>query len=134
MTERKINTAMGRIAVCKKNGHALEAIIRTYCLNADLLRFILSVAAPEQELASKKIKVLLKVFIKESASHPSLKMIIHKQSLKSLQTWMGKMEEFFRELKMGRHLNPGRLQAESDKIFALLRISATKMLVNGKNT
>lgn len=125
---------MSRIAACKKNGSALEALLRTYCLNADLLRFILSVAAPEQELATKKIKVLVKVFIKESAAHPELKMVIQKQSLKSLQTWLGKMEDFFKQLKMGRHLNPSRLQAESDKIFALLKISATKLLVNGKGS
>jgi len=132
MTDRKITYALNKIKTSKKTGHTLEAFVRSYLLNVELIRYILSVTSPTLDLKDKKTKTLVNLLLKELTLHPELKSIIHKKSLKSLKPWLAKTDAFFKNLKMGILVNPAALQIESDKIFGLLKISANKLLLKGK--
>ena len=132
MTDRKITYALNKIKSSKESGHPVEAIIRSYLLNVELIRFILSVTSPTIDLKDKKTKTLVNLLLKELTLHPELKSIIHKKSLKSLKPWLAKTDAFFKNLKMGVLNNTLALQTESDKIFGLLKISANKLLLKGK--
>lgn len=131
MTDRRISSALKKIQACREEGYSLEALMRYYLLNVDLIKFILQVTAPELDLKDKKIKTVVRLFIEELSMHPELKSIIHKSSLKALQPWLTKMDHYFKMLKMGQHTSPNPLITESEKIFALLKISVNKVLLRG---
>jgi hypothetical protein len=132
MTERKITYALNKIKSSKETGYHLEAFMRSYLLNVDLIRFILSVASPAIEVKDKKTKSLVNIFLKEMALHPELKSIINKKSLKSLKPWLAKTDVLFKNIKMGIHVSPTALQSESEKIFGILKISANKLLLKAR--
>src|SRR5690349_2638495 len=121
MTEKKISYALSKIKSCKENGFGMEALLRTYQLNIEIMRFLHRATAPSSELKDKKVKTLLKGFMNELDSQPEFKSIIHKRSLKSLKPWLVKMDEYFHQLKTGANPSPKSLQSESEKIFGLLK-------------
>lgn len=129
MTENKINLTLRKIAQCKRTKYTLEALISSYHLNLDLVRFILLKTDPAFNLEAKKIKVIVKELQKEAAVNSALKSVINKQSIKSLKVWLGKMDVFFKTLKMQPTKNTHLLLTESEKICAILLISTKKLFV-----
>lgn len=132
MTDRQIQFALKKIQHCKEAGCNTEALIKQYFLNLALIRYMLKMASPATDTDSIKAKALLKQFIKEISLHPQLKAIIHKRSLKSILPWAEKMDVYFKQLKMGHDRPMTALLSESEKVFALLKVSANKVLVKSK--
>jgi hypothetical protein len=131
MTERKITYQLNKIKKCKEEKYYFEALLRSYHLNVELIRYILTVASPQHSVKDQKTKTLVKIFLHEMSMHPELKSIINKKSLKSLKPWLKKMDEVFRNLKMAHPVNFAELQSECEKIFGILKISANKLLLKG---
>ena len=131
MTERKITLALNKIRSCKQQKYFIEALIRSYKLNVELIRYILAKASPQHSVDDKKIKVLVRIFLNEISLHPELKSIINKKSLKSLKPWLAKMDDFFKSLKMAEPAATETLLNETEKIFGILKISANKLLLKG---
>jgi hypothetical protein len=129
MTERKIISSLNTIKACKQKGYLLEGLLKSYQLNTDLIKFILSSVSPGISLEGKKIKAVINEFLEEINSNERMKTIINKRSIKSLKPWITKMDLFFKELKLGRLPNPIALQDETEKIFGILKISANKLFV-----
>jgi hypothetical protein len=128
MTERKISSALTKIQACREQGYSLEALMRIYLLNVELVRFLLLTVAPHADMKDKKIKAIVKLLLAELAMHPEMKSIIQKKSLKAIQPWLAKMDLYFRHLKMGQHTSPNPLILESEKVLGLLKISFNKVL------
>jgi len=129
MTEKKITYALSRIKTAKQDGYPLEALLKSYHLNVDLIKFILSSTAKEHSFEDKKIKVIVHDFLKESDHNPDLITIINKRSIKSLKPWLVKMDGFLKNLKLEYPKNVSPLQDETEKIFGILKISANKLFV-----
>jgi hypothetical protein len=129
MTEKKITYALARIKSCKSNKCYVEALIHSYHLNVDLLKFIFLSSAPGYSIENKKVKIILAEFIEELENTAALKTIINKRSAKSLKPWLSKMDLFFKSLKSQPPKNVLALQDESEKIFGILKISANKLFV-----
>ena len=106
----------------------MEALIRTYHLNLDIIRFLLSSTVPDQNFSDKKGKELLIDLVKSIDDYPKLKTLITKKTAKSLKLWLGKMDLFFKSLKTKQPTGLGGLQSETEKILALLNISLSKFL------
>jgi hypothetical protein len=132
MTEKKITYVLSRIKACKENGYALEGLLKSYHLNADLIRFILSGALPGYSFENKKMKVIVSEFLKEIDSDPNVRTIINKKSIKSLKPWLLKMDLFFKTLRLQQPDNIAALQDETEKIFGILKISANKLFARNK--
>lgn len=130
MTERKITSALTKIKSCKEKGCSLEALIRTYHLNLELLKYIVASGLPGYSFEQKKIKVVINEFLKELESNAGLKTIITKRSIKSLKPWLNKTDAFFKSIKLEYPKNILALQNESEKIFGILKISVNKLFVN----
>ena len=129
MTEKKITYALARIKSCKENGYPLEGLLKSYHLNVDLIKFILSSASPGHSYENKKIKAIVSEFLEEIDTNPALKTIINKRSIKTLKPWLSKMDTFFKSLKLDYPKNIAGLQDETEKIFGILKISANKLFV-----
>ena len=134
MTERKINLDLKKIDSAKKQGCWLEALLKNYQLNILLIRFLLKsgTKSPNQEVV--KIKHLMTLFIEEVSVNPDLKTIINKKNLKFVKPWLTKMEDFFKSMKQGEIKQAKTLQMESEKVFAVLHISAAKLLLKSKHS
>ena len=129
MTDKKIIYALSRIKHSKENKYPLEALLRTYHLNIDLLRFIILKVSPKYNFEGKKVKEIIKEFQKEALTNAALKTIITKRSIKSLKPWLLKMDTFFKTLKLESPGNLPVLQNESEKICGILKISVNKLFV-----
>lgn len=129
MTEKKITYTLNRIKTCKKDGYPLEALINSYHLNVELIKFIFSTCSPGHNFENKKIKALVSEFLEETNSNEKLRTIINKKSIKSLKPWLTKTDQFFKSLKLHAPGNVSSLQDETEKIFGLLKISANKLFV-----
>lgn len=127
MTERKIRNALQRIDGCKKQNHYTEALIHTYHLNAQLLRFILSGCMPAVTAKDQKLKSLLNHLFEQADTNAVLRSIINKKSLKATRPWFLKMEAYFKQLKNKLPTGTRLLQQEGEKIAGLLSISALKL-------
>jgi len=127
MTEKKITYAWNRISACKENGFLMEALLKNYHLNLDIIRYILSTYVSGYSFRDKKIKEIVNDVIEETSVNPKLKSILNKKNLKVLKPWLFKMDTFFKALKHGRPVNTKALQQETEKIFALLNISVNKL-------
>lgn len=132
MTERKIAYALNRIKLCKEQGFYLEALIKNYHLNVDLIKFMLSNAIPKYSAKDKKIKVIVREFLKEIESNAKLKAILNKKNLKTVKPWLDDMDAFFKILKLHYPSNIKSLQADTEKVFALLNISVNKLFVKNR--
>jgi hypothetical protein len=129
MTERKITYALSKIKSCKEKGCALEALIRTYHLNLELLKYIVASGLPGYSFEDKKIKTVINEFLMEQENNTALKTIINKRSIKSLKPWLNKMDAVFKSIKLEYPKNTLALQNESEKIFGILKISVNKLFV-----
>lgn len=132
MTERKIAYALSRIQSSKENGCTLEALIKSYYLNLDVILFILSSSVKGYSAKDKKLKAIVKDLSEEISANPGLKSILNKKNIKPLKPWMEKMDAFFRALRVHAPSNIKALQSETEKIFAILNISANKLFVKNK--
>jgi len=133
MTERKIVYALSRIKSCKEQGFYLEALIKNYHLNVDLIRFMLSNAISKYSTKDKKIKVIVQEFLKEIETNEKLKAILNKKNLKAVKPWLDNMDAFFKALKLQYPANLKTLQSDTEKVFGILNISANKLFVKNKN-
>lgn len=70
---------------------------------------------------------LLEQLILEAGIKPELKPIISKKNLKTLRPWLAKMDLFFKQLKRKQPSDTKALLQESEHIFTILKISATKL-------
>lgn len=127
MTEKKITYAWNRISACKENGFLMEALLKNYHLNLDIIRYVLSTYVSGYSFRDKKIREIVNDVIEETSVNPKLKSILNKKNLKVLKPWLFKMDTFFKALKHGRPVNTKALQQETEKIFALLNISVNKL-------
>ncbi len=132
MTEKKITYALNRIKSCKEAGFVLEALLKSYHLNVDIILYLLRTSDPDYSAKDKKMKVIVHDFQEEINSNPKLKSILNKKNLKMLKPWLHKMDVFFKELKFEQAANTKTLLIETEKIFAILNISATKFFVKNK--
>lgn len=129
MTEKKITYAWNRISACKENGFLLEALLKNYHLNLDIIRYILSTYS-DYSVKDKKIKVVVHDFLEETTVNPKLKAILNKKNLKTLKPWLDKMDIFFKALKYRNPSTTKNLQLETEKIFAMLHISVNKLFAS----
>jgi len=127
MTSKKISSTLLKIKSCRQSGYHTEALIRTYHLNLDLIRFLLSANTPDKKLSDKKAKELVSDLVKNIDEYPKLKTLITKKSAKSLKPWLDKMDAFFKSLKTKQAFGISGLQSESEKILAILNISLGKL-------
>ena len=132
MTQRKIAYALSQIKVCKENGFFLEAFIKSYHLNIELMKFILSKSKPKYEFSGKKIKIILNDFLNEISNDQNLKSIINKKNLKIVKPWLIKVDAYFKDLKLGTLINTKPLLSENEKVFGILNISITKLFIKSK--
>lgn len=134
MTERKINLDLKKIESAKKQGYWLEALLKNYQLNIQLIKFLLKSGTKNPSLDTVKIKQLMALFIEEVSVNSDLKTIISKKNLKFVKPWLSKMEDFLKALKQGEIKNAKTLQQESETVFAVLHISAAKLLLLSKRS
>ena len=123
---------MNRIKACKEQGFMLEALIKTYHLNVELIKYILSTCSEDYLTKDKKIKAVFHKFQEEVLVNPKLRATLSKKNLKILKPWFDKIDVFFKALKMRQPANTKALQLESEKIMALLNISASKLFAQNK--
>lgn len=129
MTEKKITYAWNRISACKENGFLLEALLKNYHLNLDIIRYILYTYS-DYSVKDKKIKTIVRDFTEETMVNPKLKAILNKRNLKTLKPWLDKMDVFFKALKHSNPPNTKGLQQETENIFAMLHISVNKLFAS----
>lgn len=130
MTERKINSAIKKAQQCNKAGYYLEALLRMYHLNINILRFISSRSnVPDADSSAKPLQ-LIESLVAEINLRPDIKAIMAKKNLKSLRPWFSKMDLFFKVLKRKEPANTQTLLNESEQVLALLKIATTKLLIN----
>lgn len=133
MTQKKITYALNRIKSAKENGFLFEALLKTYHLNIDIIKHILLNANKDYSFKDKKIKLIVNEFLEEISINPNLKSILNKKNLKTVKPWLNKMDDFFKLLKLQSPSNTKSLLIETEKIFGILNISATKLFVKNKN-
>ena len=129
MTEKKITYTLNKIKACKKEGYHLEGLIRSYHLNVDLIKFILTSSSPGHSFENKKMKAIVAEFLEEVTTNEKLRTIINKKSIKTLKPWLTKMDGFFKSLKTHSPSGLESLQDETEKIYGILKISANKLFV-----
>ena len=134
MTERKITYALNRIKASKEGGYNIEALVKSYQLNIELLRYIISQTDSGKDQQDKKVKALVKHLVEKAGTDSRLKTIISKKSFKALKPWLAKMDVFFKALKTCQAYNTKPLQSETEKIFGILKISANKVIVKKNAT
>jgi hypothetical protein len=58
-----------------------------------------------------------------------MKAVIDKKALKTVKTWLKRADSFFKSVKLTAPRNLRALQSESEQVFAILKISANKILI-----
>lgn len=127
MTEKKILLALKNIETTSKKGFILEALLTNYHLNVDLLKLIYTKTELSESANDKKIKAIIAELAVEIDKNTKLKTVIAKKNLKIVKVWASKMDAFFKELKHKHPENTKSLFNETQKIFAVLNISAHKI-------
>jgi len=127
MTKRSIESAVKKITQCKEQGLFLEALIRSYHLNTQLVRFILESSVPHLSLKQKKLKDVMALFSLEIEMNSKLKTLITKRNLKPVKQWLKQMDEFFKSLKSAYPKTFQTHQNQGDVVFKLLNLSANKL-------
>ncbi len=130
MTERKLVFALKRIEGAFNKGFYLEALLSNYHLNIDLLKLIYSRSGLTRSAEEKKIKVLISELSAEISKDNKLKTLITKKNLKIVKVWASKMDAYFKVLKHKCPENSKSMYVESQKIFAILNLSAHKIFVH----
>lgn len=124
--------ALSKIEACKEQRFYMEALLKNYHLNLDLIKFMLSSSVPKYSAKDKKAKVILREFTQEIESNVKLKAILNKRNLKAVKPWLNKMDCFFKTVKLHYPDNVRALQADAEKVFVLLNISANKLFVQDR--
>jgi hypothetical protein len=132
MTRRQIILAQKKIEKSKSDGYFLEALIKNYHLNLEILKFISFKINPDKSTKNLKAKELLSLVIDEIHAQPKSKIIISKKNLKMLKPWLVKMDFYLKTLKMKSPTNTKSLLHECEKIFAVLNISLAKIHIGDK--
>lgn len=132
MTQRKVTSALKKIEAAYSKGFYLEALLSNYHLNIDLLKLIYSKSGLTGSAEDKKIKILISELNEQIAKDEKLKILIAKKNLKIVKVWASKMDTYFKALKHKSPDNSKSLYVESQKIFAILNISAHKIFAKGK--
>ncbi len=132
MTERKLVFALKKIEAAFNKGFYLEALLSNYHLNIDLLKLIYSKSGLTRSAEDKKIKVLISELNEEINKDDKLKTLIAKKNLKIVKVWASKMDAYFKILKHKSPENSKSMYIESQKIFAILNMSAHKIFAQGK--
>lgn len=132
MTTRKISNSLKKIEVCKENGYVLEALLKNYHLNINLIKLIMMNAKPNYSFKDKKFKEVVREFQNEISINNDLKAIINKKTFKLVKTWLTKMDAFFKTLRFEEPANAKLLLDEAEKIFGILNISANKLFSRTK--
>lgn len=132
MTQRKVTAALKNIESAYSKGFYLEALLSNYHLNIDLLKLIYSRSGLTKSLEDKKIKVLISELSAEIDKDDKLKTLIAKKNLKIVKVWSSKMDAYFKVLKHKNPDNSKNMYVESQKIFAILNMSAHKIFAQGK--
>lgn len=130
MTQRKTTAALKKIESIFKNGFVLEALLENYHLNVDLLKLICTKSDVTKNDSNKKIKNLISELSKEIDENQKLKSVISKKNLKIVKVWVEKMDVFFKVLKHQYPTNSKNLFHETQKISAILNISAHKIFAH----
>jgi hypothetical protein len=126
MNNRKLQFTLNKIKKSKKNQHHLEALVLTYQLNLSLIKSNLESVLPNIALKNKKPKDVMDLLIHEHNINSSLKSILNKKSIKSIISWVKKMDVFFKALKVDMPKNTLALQKQGDYIFSILEASFKK--------
>jgi hypothetical protein len=132
MTERKVSYALKKIKQCQDCGCDIEALIRSYFLNIELIRYIQSSLSPTYNVKDKKVKPMVRDFLNEISNHPEFKAVIQKKNLKTVRPWIDKMDGFFKSMKAGHYEKPDKLQIEAQRIFGILNLSASKLFISAR--
>lgn len=132
MTNRKITNSRNKIENCLKNGYMMEALLKSYHLNIDIIKLIMSNVKPDYSFEGKKFKMIIRDFQNEISINTELKSIINKKTFKLVKTWLLKMELYFKKLRLEEPGNTKLMLAEADKIFGILNISANKLFSRSK--
>jgi len=132
MTQRKVTAALKKMESAFGKGFYLEALLCNYHLNADLLKLICSRSLISKSTDDKKIKVIISELSTEIGKNTQLKTIITKKNLKIVKVWASKMDTYFKALKLHQPENSKSMYIESQKIFAILNMSAHKIFAQGK--
>ncbi|MEI6019500.1 MAG: hypothetical protein WCR21_00085 [Bacteroidota bacterium] len=129
MTKRQVLIAKTKIDFCKKEKNNLEALIRIYHLNMDLLCFIVESSIPNLSLHNKKNKEILELFSLELEVNSNLKTIISKKSSKPIKAWFKQMDVFIKALKRKVPQKITVLMQQGESNFLLLNMSANKLFL-----
>ncbi len=132
MTQKKIQYVLNQIKICKENSFFIEAFIKSYHLNIELIKFILLKSKPNYQFKDKKIKNIINDFLNEITNDQKLKSIINKKNLKIVKPWLIKIDSYFKNLKLGAIINTKPLLSENEKVFGIINISATKLFIMSK--
>jgi hypothetical protein len=132
MTERKLTAALKKIEAAYSKGFYLEALLGNYHLNFDLLKFICSRSMASNATDDKKIKLIISELSAEIDKNTQLKTVIAKKNLKIVKVWASKMDAYFKALKYHQPENSKTMYVESQKIFAILNMSAHKIFAQRK--
>jgi hypothetical protein len=132
MTEKKFSYALKGIKTCKDNGSVIEALIKSYHLNVEVIKYILDRSDSTVSVKDKKVKTIVHEFLEQISVDPKLKAIINKKTFKSVKPWLKNMDVFFKALKLGVPSNIKSLQIETEKIFNILNISMNKLYVKSR--
>lgn len=133
MTERKILLAFKKIQQCKEQAYYLEALLRIYHLNIEIIRFMNSTFSASALGKEIKVKHELQQLIEEVQARANLKSIVSKKNLKLLKPWLASMEVFFKTLKSQNPSNTKILLQQGEQLFGILKISASKILISLKD-
>ena len=123
---------MNRVTSAKDKGFYQEALLQAYHMNISLMKHILARASSRPVKEEKKLKPFLKRFFKTHKNSEKLKSTINSRSVKSIQVWLDKTDQFFKTLKIRQPANTKQLLEESTRIAGLLNISLNKV-ENGKS-
>ena len=129
MTQKKVTAELKKIETASKKGFVLEALLANYHLNVDLLKLIHTRSGISESADDKKIKAVINELSAEIDKNTKLKTVIAKKNLNIVKVWASKMDTFFKTLKHKYPENSKSLFTESQKIFAVLNISAHKIFV-----
>jgi hypothetical protein len=133
MNQSQIRKAVEKIEKCKRGGYLVEAQALAFHLNVQLVKFILS-SRGKNPVGNRKFKSLLGEFSKQLDTNHELQGIISKKNLKAIKPWQKKMDAWFKSLRTNKPVAGRSLLAETEKIFLLLNISATKVMINGRKS
>lgn len=128
MTNQQINKILQKHKLYKTNGCLNEALLNVYHLNVSLIVFIVKTSIPAYSIESKKLKNISKDFLEEVNSHPHLKSIITKKTVKSIKVWLDNMDAYFKVLRLKQPPQTNSLLTETEHILTLLNFSHKKLL------